>query len=69
MSEWVQRELSMALELKDLQDIEPVPLEAPDVCPPPESLRRKHFFNCLLNYAEKPIVHESGPDEAGEEGD
>ena len=62
MSEWVQKELSMALELKELQDIEPIPLEAPDICPPPESLNRKHFFSRLLNYTDKPIIIESEVD-------
>ena len=47
-SEWVRRELDIALRIKDPADIEPVPLETPDVCPPPVELISKHFSVACL---------------------
>ena len=55
-SEWVRKELDIALRIKDPADIEPVPLEAPDMCPPPAELNSKHFFSRMLNYTEKPYT-------------
>lgn len=49
-SEWVNRELDYAVKTKDMDCIEPIPLEPPDVCPPPQSLEEKHFFDRMLNY-------------------
>ena len=56
VSEWVRRELDIALETKDIHDIVPIPLESPEVCPPPKELQGKHFFNRLLLYTHEPKV-------------
>lgn len=47
-SKWVDAEWRYALEKKGQECIEPVPLESPDTCPPPEELSRKHFNDKLL---------------------
>lgn len=47
-SRWVEKEWRYALERKGLSGIEPVPIEPPDACPPPEELRQKHFNDKLL---------------------
>ena len=49
-SEWVSKELTYALEQKGPLAVEPVPLEAPDVCPPPEALSDRHFNDWTLRY-------------------
>ena len=47
-SPWVDREWRYALAQKGLDAIEPIPLEQPDICPPPSELSRKHFNDSLL---------------------
>lgn len=47
-SKWVNEEWRYAFEKKGIDGIEPVPIESPDVCPPPEELRKKHFNDKLL---------------------
>lgn len=47
-SEWVEREWRYALEKKGIDAIEPIPLEQPDICPPPRELWSKHFNDSLL---------------------
>ena len=47
-SAWVEREWRFALEHKGVDAIEPVPLEQPDICPPPQELFHKHFNDSLL---------------------
>ena len=49
-SEWVQEELRFAMEKKTADYIEPIPLESPDVCPPPQCLNDKHFNDWTLRY-------------------
>lgn len=49
-SEWVQKELEYAVEQKTVEFIEPIPLEGPDICPPPASLMCKHFNDWTLRY-------------------
>lgn len=49
-SDWVQKELQYALSQKTVDYIEPIPLEGPDICPPPESLMGKHFNDWTLRY-------------------
>lgn len=49
-SKWVEKELTYAMEHKPMTQIEPIALEAPDVCPPPESLSNRHFRDWTLNY-------------------
>ena len=49
-SEWVKKELQYALSRKTIDYIEPIPLEAPDICPPPDSLTGKHFNDWTLRY-------------------
>ena len=47
-SKWVDAEWRYALEQKGADCIEPVPIESPDICPPPEELEYKHFNDKLL---------------------
>ena len=47
-AKWVEAEWRLALEKKGEDFIEPLPLEGPDICPPPEELARKHFNDRLL---------------------
>lgn len=47
-SPWVEREWRYALRTKGVDAIEPIPLEQPDQCPPPEELSAKHFNDTLL---------------------
>lgn len=47
-SKWVDAEWRYALSTKGVDCIEPVPIESPDVCPPPDELTRKHFNDKLL---------------------
>ena len=49
-SHWVEVEWRYAMALKGLDAIEPVPLESPDVCPPPPELNGKHFNDRALLY-------------------
>ena len=47
-SKWVDAEWRYALEQKGADCIEPVPIEPPDICPPPAELNFKHFNDKLL---------------------
>ncbi|MBR2259984.1 MAG: toll/interleukin-1 receptor domain-containing protein [Blautia sp.] len=47
-SKWVDAEWRYALEQKGADCIEPVPIESPDICPPPAELNFKHFNDKLL---------------------
>ena len=47
-SEWVEREWRYALRKKGPEGIEPVPIDPPDVCPPPAELSAKHFNDRYL---------------------
>lgn len=47
-SQWVDREWRYALALKGPDGIEPLPLDSPDKCPPPEELQHMHFHDNLL---------------------
>lgn len=47
-SKWVDAEWRYALELKGADSIEPIPIESPDICPPPVELKYKHFNDKLL---------------------
>jgi len=49
-SPWVAKELAHAISHKSLDAIEPVPLEPPDECPPPEALKDRHFNDWTLRY-------------------
>lgn len=50
LSQWVNKELEHALKSKGADCIEPVPLEPPDVCPPPRALNDRHFNDWILRY-------------------
>lgn len=50
-SKWVEQEWRLALESKGLEVIDPVPLEDPEVAPPPEELSSLHFRDRYLDYA------------------
>ena len=47
-SRWVDMEWRHALASKGLDSIEPIPIDSPDVCPPPAELQSKHFNDSLL---------------------
>lgn len=47
-SKWVDAEWRYALKQKGLDSIEPVPIDPPGSCPPPNELSRKHFNDKLL---------------------
>ena len=48
--DWVTKEWHLALETKGEDFIDPVPLENPEVAPPPRQLSRKHFNDPLLAF-------------------
>ncbi len=50
LSRWVEAEWRYALSNKGLDAIEPIPLEPPTECPPPEELNSKHFNDRTLLY-------------------
>lgn len=47
-SKWVDMEWRYALESKGEDSIEPIPIEPPDICPPPIELQQKHFNDKML---------------------
>lgn len=47
-SPWVDMEWRYALQNKGIECIEPIPIDPPDVCPPPQELQSKHFNDSLL---------------------
>lgn len=47
-SPWVDKEWRYAYGKKGKEGIEPIPIESPDRCPPPEELGSKHFGDKLL---------------------
>ena len=47
-SKWVDAEWRYALKQKGAESIEPVPIDPPGSCPPPNELSRKHFNDKLL---------------------
>lgn len=47
-SSWVEKEWRYVLETKGIDSIEPIPIELPEVCPPPPELQSKHFNDNLL---------------------
>lgn len=49
-SEWVEREWRLALSERGLDYIDPVPLEEPDLIPPPQELKALHFSDAYLAY-------------------
>ena len=46
----VEKEWRYALTYKGADCIEPVPIDPPELCPPPEELRNKHFNDNLLYF-------------------
>ena len=47
-SPWVEMEWRCALQSKGIESIEPIPIDPPDLCPPPQELQSKHFNDSLL---------------------
>ncbi len=47
-SKWVDMEWRYAFDTKGEDGIEPVPIESPESCPPPEELQQKHFNDRML---------------------
>ena len=48
ISPWVDMEWRYAMERKGIDAIEPIPIDPPDICPPPHELQSKHFNDSLL---------------------
>lgn len=51
-SEWVEKEWRLALEMRGLDYICPVPLAEPEKVPPPSELAELHFNDAWLSYIE-----------------
>ena len=49
-SEWVSKEWKLALEKRGLDYIQPIPLQRPNVAPPPQELAELHFNDRWLAY-------------------
>jgi hypothetical protein len=49
-SDWVRKEWQCALRTRGLEFIDPVPLEAPEIAPPPPELASKHFHDWVLAF-------------------
>lgn len=47
-SEWVDKEWRYAYSQKGIDGIEPMPIELPEECPPPQELSGKHWNDKLL---------------------
>ena len=47
-SKWVDMEWRYALESKGEDCIEPIPIDSPEVCPPPVEIKKKHFNDRML---------------------
>lgn len=47
-SKWVEFEWRYALEQKGEECIEPIPIEPPEICTPPEELSKKHFNDKMV---------------------
>ena len=56
-SKWVDMEWRYALASKGEDCIEPIPIDSPDICPPPIELQQKHFNDKML-YIIKATVSE-----------
>jgi hypothetical protein len=54
-SKYVEGEWRYALEQKGIDFIDPVPLESPEIVPPPVELAKLHFYSVYLSliYAER----------------
>ncbi len=49
-SKWVEKEWRLALKLRGIDFIDPIPLQPPDEVPPPPELGRLHFNDWMLAY-------------------
>lgn len=49
-SAWVEKEWRFMLRKKGIDAIEPIPMEDPRFCPPPEELKEKHFNDLQVQY-------------------
>ncbi|MBL8296631.1 MAG: TIR domain-containing protein [Bryobacterales bacterium] len=52
-SEWVEKEWRCALKERGVEFIDPIPLETPDVAPPPKELSTKHFNDWTLAFRKR----------------
>lgn len=52
-SEWVEKEWRCALETRGVEFIDPIPLETPDLAPPPQELSKKHFNDWTLAFRKR----------------
>lgn len=63
-SEWVDKEWRYAYSQKGIDGIEPMPIELPEECPPPQELRGKHWNDKLLyliGHSNKKSIEETPP--------
>lgn len=58
-SKWVDMEWRYALESKGEDFIEPIPIDSPDICPPPIELQQKHFNDKMLFIINSTITTEN----------
>ena len=61
-SKWVDAEWRYAYKSKGPEYIEPVPIDPPSKCPPPEELAKKHFNDNLLYIINAEKDRETIPD-------
>jgi hypothetical protein len=52
-SEWVEKEWRCALKERGVEFIDPIPLETPDLAPPPKELSAKHFNDWTLAFRKR----------------
>lgn len=62
-SKWVDAEWRYALKQKGAESIEPVPIDPPGSCPPPDELSHKHFNDKLLYIINSNVNSSSTDDE------
>lgn len=59
-SKWVDMEWRYALKSKGEDSIEPIPIDSPDICPPPVELQQKHFNDKMLFIIKATMPAEEG---------
>ena len=60
-SEWVEKEWRLALAKRGLDYINPVPLDEPDIVPPPSELSGLHFNDAWLGYIKYQTMKTGSP--------
>ena len=49
-SKWVEMEWKTALKWKGIEFIDPIPLDSPEIAPPPTELSKIHFNDWFIPY-------------------